>query len=41
MVFYKGAISYSDLQEIPIPEILQLHNNAMKIAEAMNKSTSK
>lgn len=31
MVFYKGALSYSELQEMPYPEILRLNEFAGRI----------
>lgn len=33
MVFYKGALSYTELQEMPYPEIFKLN----KFAERINK----
>jgi len=31
MVFYKGALSYKQLQEMPYPEILKLNEFAQRI----------
>lgn len=31
MVFYKGALTYNDLNKMPIPEILKLNNLAYRI----------
>lgn len=33
MVFYKGALSYETLQNMPIPEILELKNHANIISQ--------
>lgn len=31
MVFYKGGLSYTELQNMPIPEVLKLNNFAQRI----------
>lgn len=31
MVFYKGGFSYSELQEMPLPELLRYNDYATKI----------
>jgi hypothetical protein len=31
MVFYKGALSYSDLKSMPIPELYELQSNASRM----------
>jgi len=31
MVYYKGAIAYSELQVMPIPELIELIDNAQRI----------
>ena len=36
MVFYKGSISYSQLINMPIPELLELWEMAIRINEEDN-----
>jgi hypothetical protein len=37
MKFFKGAISYRELEEMPLPEFLQLQTNATKINDQINR----
>lgn len=37
MVFYKGAVSYNDLQSMPLPELFKLQEFAVKIAKSRDK----
>lgn len=39
MVFYKGAISYKELREMPIPEIINLQEYADKINKEIKKAS--
>jgi hypothetical protein len=41
MVFYKGAVNYKDFQEMPIPEIVNLKNNAERINREINREQKK
>jgi len=41
MVFYKGALSYTDLQSMPIPELYQLNAHAAKINKEIEKEVNK
>jgi len=38
MVFYKGALSYSELNEMPYPEILKLNHFADRINKARERA---
>ena len=31
--FYNGSVQYTELQEMPLPEVHELHKNAIKIQE--------
>ena len=37
MVFYKGALSYSELNEMPYPRILKLNHFAQRINRERDK----
>lgn len=39
--FYNGSISYNELQNMPWPEVLELHKNAVKIQEEIKKHTQR
>ena len=41
MVFYKGALTYQDLESLPIPEILELTNMSLRIEKEINKASNK
>ena len=41
MVFYKGSISYRELESMPIPEFLKLQEFAVKIRDGIEKETEK
>lgn len=41
MVFYKGALSYSELQSMPLPELYQLNEYAVKINREIEKEAKK
>lgn len=41
MVFYKGAVTYKDFQEMPIVEILNLKTSAEKINRDLIKEYNK
>jgi hypothetical protein len=41
MVFYKGAVSYGDLNEMPLDEVLQLNHFASKINKAQEYESKK
>lgn len=38
MVFYKGGLSYTDLQSMPIPELFRYHGYASRINREMEKA---
>lgn len=38
MVFYKGALSYHDLQEMPYPEVFKLNKLAAQINEETQRA---
>lgn len=38
MVYYKGGVTYSELQAMPIPELLELSNNACSINESIEQA---
>ncbi len=41
MVFYKGAISYKEFQEMPINDLIDLNNFAQKINREQEKEMKK
>jgi hypothetical protein len=41
MVFYKGAVSYKDLNEMPFYELLRLNKYASKIAKEQEAALKK
>lgn len=41
MVFYKGALSYETLQNMPLPEIYQLNLHAGRISKEIEKASKK
>lgn len=41
MVFYKGAVSYKELQEMPMPELFNLAEMANMINDAVEKETKR
>jgi hypothetical protein len=41
MIFYNGALSYTELKNMPIPEILQLSKNAGRMNTEQKKELSK
>lgn len=41
MVFYKGAVSYKDLQSMPVVEVYQLQKNAISILDEIKKENQR
>jgi len=41
MVFYKGALSYKELKEMPIPEILEWQEHANRINQEIQRASKK
>jgi hypothetical protein len=37
MYFYKGAVTLTELEEMPITKLIRLSNHAHKIAKELNK----
>jgi len=41
MVFYEGAISYSELKEMPLPELIELQRYAERINREIEYETKR
>jgi len=41
MEFYNGGISYNELKCMPMPEVLELYKNALKIQEEIKRQTQR
>lgn len=41
MVFYRGALSYTELQNMPLPEMLRLQKYAVNINEERKREAAK
>jgi hypothetical protein len=39
--FYNGSVGYNELQHMPLPEVLELYKNAMKIQEEIKRETQR
>jgi hypothetical protein len=41
MIFYKGSVTYRELETMPLPEFLQLQANAFKVKDQIDRETEK
>lgn len=37
--FYGGGVQYTELQNMPLPEVYELHKNALKIQEEVKRQS--